>query len=116
LLPVSQRYPPAQSVEDRQLDRHAPNAGSQAYAPQSNAIAPSVGHAAPSAEQTAGPTPPLDEVQRDFAHCAPAPLPMQSCAGPQVPVHVAAAPQTPFRSTPTGSGVQVPADEGSAQL
>lgn len=103
-----QTKPPAQSLELLQVLRHAPNAGSHAYGPQSKGIALSLGHAAPGAVHTAGPRPVLELVHVLRAQSEPAVLPMHVPEGPHVPLQVSCAPHSPRRSTPTGSGVHTP--------
>jgi hypothetical protein len=55
LVATSQVAPPTQSLELAQVGLHAPNAGSQPYGAQSNAVAVLTGHDIPAATQNAGP-------------------------------------------------------------
>ena len=114
--PTSHTWPGAQSLVMAHEMRHAPNTGSQANGPQSNRTAELVGHFAPGAVQTAGPTPVEPVMQRLGAQSVPAPAPMHAPPGPHVDKHCDAAPQSPRKSTPAGDSVHFPGDDGNRHV
>jgi hypothetical protein len=113
-LVVSQMKPAAHCVESAHWPRHAPNAGSQRYGVQSNAVVATGQVEAAPPEQYDAAMPSVGLVHFAGAHWLPPLVGTQTPPTPHVAAQFPGLPQLPRGSVPTGTTVHFPGAVGSA--